>query len=248
MTDSEWLTSDNLAAMVEWIRRGIVAADDDYPPNYPHCPVRVSDRKLRLFAVACWRRCPSWRPTTVWGEALLQLEELADGKREDFSRDAEGYICGTKDVDDLLRHLSGLWEGRNLSETKRERNRQVSAALLRDICGNPWRPVMLSMVYRTVQRKDTRRIPRGAHPMVPVSPTGLVTRRERYCPWLTWNDGLIPRLARDIYDSRDFERMPMLSDMLLDSGCDNEALMQHCREPGVHVRGCWALDLLTGNA
>jgi hypothetical protein len=33
---------------------------------------------------------------------------------------------------------------------------------------------------------------------------------------------------------------------LLDADCDNEVLIAHCRSPGPHVRGCWALDLLKG--
>jgi hypothetical protein len=57
---------------------------------------------------------------------------------------------------------------------------------LREVVGNPYRPVTLPLTaYRIVERKDTRRIPPGARPMVPVSPTGKVKMRERYCPWLT---------------------------------------------------------------
>jgi hypothetical protein len=26
----------------------------------------------------------------------------------------------------------------------------------------------------------------------------------------------------------------------------NADILNHCREPGVHVRGCWAVDMLTG--
>jgi hypothetical protein len=37
-----------------------------------------------------------------------------------------------------------------------------------------------------------------------------------------------------------------LADALEEAGCDNEELLSHCREPGEHVRGCWALDLLLG--
>jgi hypothetical protein len=34
---------------------------------------------------------------------------------------------------------------------------------------------------------------------------------------------------------------------LLDAGCEDEALMEHCRSEGPHVRGCWAVDLLLGH-
>jgi hypothetical protein len=66
---------------------------------------------------------------------------------------------------------------------------------------------------------------------------------------LKWNDGTVVKVARGIYDDRSFARMPILADALLDAGCDNEKVLQHCREQGaVHARGCWALDLLLGKS
>jgi hypothetical protein len=63
---------------------------------------------------------------------------------------------------------------------------------------------------------------------------------------LTWNDGTVRRIADGIYQERAFDRLPILADALLDAGCDNEALILHCRSEGPHVRGCWALDLILG--
>jgi hypothetical protein len=63
--------------------------------------------------------------------------------------------------------------------------------------------------------------------------------------WLRWNDGTVPRLARRIYDRRSWAEMGVLHDALLDAGCDDEGVLSHARERGgVHVRGCWVLDLL----
>ncbi len=31
---------------------------------------------------------------------------------------------------------------------------------------------------------------------------------------------------------------------VFDAGCDNADILNHCRQPGVHVRGCWILDLI----
>jgi hypothetical protein len=47
-----------------------------------------------------------------------------------------------------------------------------------------------------------------------------------------------------MYESRDFGPMPILADALQDAGCENEDILAHCREPGPHVRGCWAIDLV----
>jgi hypothetical protein len=50
-------------------------------------------------------------------------------------------------------------------------------------------------------------------------------------------------LARQTYESRDFSTMPILADALQDAGCDNADVLDHCRGPGPHVRGCWVVDL-----
>jgi hypothetical protein len=61
---------------------------------------------------------------------------------------------------------------------------------------------------------------------------------------LAWNDGTIPKMAQAIYDERHFDDLSILADALEESGCDNEALLSHCRRAGPHVRGCWAVDLI----
>jgi hypothetical protein len=47
-------------------------------------------------------------------------------------------------------------------------------------------------------------------------------------------------------ESRDFGAMPILADALHDAGCDNADILDHCRGPGPHVRGCWVVDLVLG--
>src|SRR5262249_3489199 len=86
----------------------------------------------------------------------------------------------------------------------------AQTTLLRDIIGNPFRPVAINPA------------------------------------WLTWNGGTVPKVAQAIYDERAFDRMPVLADALEDAGCSDAAVLNHCRQPGVHVRGCWVVDLLLG--
>ena len=54
------------------------------------------------------------------------------------------------------------------------------------------------------------------------------------------------KLAHAIYNDRAFDRLPVLADALEAAGCDNQEILNHCRGPGPHVRGCWALDLVLG--
>jgi hypothetical protein len=37
-----------------------------------------------------------------------------------------------------------------------------------------------------------------------------------------------------------------LGDALEDAGCTAAAILDHCRRPGEHVRGCWLVDLILG--
>jgi hypothetical protein len=39
-------------------------------------------------------------------------------------------------------------------------------------------------------------------------------------------------------------RLAVLADALEDAGCGDAELLGHLRGPGVHVRGCWVVDLL----
>ena len=79
------------------------------------------------------------------------------------------------------------------------------AQSLRDIFGNPFRPVTLDP------------------------------------SWLT---STVISLARQMYDYRDFSAMPILADALQDAGCDSAEILDHCRGPGPHVRGCFLMDLI----
>jgi hypothetical protein len=64
--------------------------------------------------------------------------------------------------------------------------------------------------------------------------------------WLTWRDATVLKIAQTIYDERRFADMPVLADALEEAGCTNDDILNHCRQPGEHVRGCWVVDLLLG--
>jgi hypothetical protein len=66
-------------------------------------------------------------------------------------------------------------------------------------------------------------------------------RRVTFDP--AWRTEHTVGIATRVYDERNFDAMPILADALEDAGCANADLLNHCREPGVHVRGCWVVDL-----
>jgi hypothetical protein len=62
-----------------------------------------------------------------------------------------------------------------------------------------------------------------------------------------WRTDTALSLARVMYETRDFAAMPILADALQDAGSEHADILDHCRDPkGVHVRGCWVVDLVLG--
>jgi hypothetical protein len=61
-----------------------------------------------------------------------------------------------------------------------------------------------------------------------------------------WRTADVLSLATAAYDDRAFDRLRILSDALEEAGCTDDALLSHLRSPCLHVRGCWAVDLILG--
>jgi hypothetical protein len=58
----------------------------------------------------------------------------------------------------------------------------------------------------------------------------------------------VTALAKSIYADQCYKDLPILADALEEAGCTNANILSHCRQPGEHVRGCWALDLVLGKS
>ncbi len=115
----------------------------------------------------------------------------------------------------------------------------VQAALLRCICGNPWRPVTLQTYEATPSHVESGVL--GTRRVCPAAAGRWVD-----FPVLAWQGGTVPQMARQIYADRDWGLLPQLADALLDAGCCSREMIDHLQGPGPHCRGCWCLDLLLG--
>jgi hypothetical protein len=62
----------------------------------------------------------------------------------------------------------------------------------------------------------------------------------------SWLTHAVVALAKGIYDERRFHDMPKLGDALEEASCTQSDILNHCRQPGEHVCGCWVVDLLLG--
>jgi hypothetical protein len=63
-----------------------------------------------------------------------------------------------------------------------------------------------------------------------------------------WRTPTTIGIAFSIYEDRTFDRLPILADALMGTGCFNDDILNHCRQPGQHVRGCWVFDLVLGKS
>ena len=220
MTEAEWL-----------------ACDDSYD-MLASVPGKGSDRKFRLFAVACCERIWHLIPTEPSRHCVEVARRLADGLVKPGERRApaqaamgdagttaaaacvgaaSAYEAAVRTADHATRavararfpaHRDG-WE-RELEWLEIKCSECLAqSALLRDIVGNPFRSITFFPVWRT----DT-----------------------------------VVSLARGMYESRDFSAMPILADALEDAGCGSDDILNHRRGDGPHVRGCWVVDLVLGKS
>jgi len=210
MNEAEWLKATDPAPMLRFLGTG----------------GRASDRKLRLFAVACCRNVRSLMRAKRSQNVLEVSERFADGlaSREDL-REARRWIdeldvevmqagrrvfaWATKPDEPPIRlaveaaHYAGEAIGPH------GKGRAVASRLLRDIFGNPLRTSVIDSA------------------------------------WLTHS---VVTLAQSIYDERSFERLQILGDVLEAAGCDDAGILSHCRAQTEHVRGCWVVDAIAGKA
>jgi hypothetical protein len=218
VTEQDWLTCTDPKPMLDFIQP------------------RASERKLRLFLVACARLGWDRLPPGEMREAVEVAERYADGLATDDERQRLSNRMWSIPVE-YGREVGGNWF------TARPRE-DVSAymaamgAVGRMTCGRVTsRPTWESGAWTTGPRQpDLLRDIFGPLPFrsVAVSPQ-----------WFT-DDVISP--ARRMYESRDFGAMPILADALQDAGCDSEDIFDHCRSEGPHCRGCWVVDLLLGKS
>ncbi len=60
-----------------------------------------------------------------------------------------------------------------------------------------------------------------------------------------WRTDTVLALVKTIRDTSDYTLLPILADALQDGGCDDDAILNHCRQTEKpHHSGCWVLALL----
>jgi hypothetical protein len=187
---------------------------------------RTSERKLRLFACACVRPLLPL-PTLLY--VRLQMENVL-AAAERFADGAESKVAMTRRRQRLASTNS------NLPANAPAVNFDACRAVI--VASQP--AAFLSAVAIAADVLAGR-------PAVPQADLARCTFGNPFHPVAvepSWLTSTVTALATGIYAERAFDRMPILADALQDAGCDNEDVLNHCRQPGAHARGCWVVDLV----
>jgi hypothetical protein len=237
MNDDEWLNGTDPFALLG-TRYEV----------HTHGSVEPQDRLSRTYAVACARRPAVWGRLPAVSRVLVDLaEEFVDARGSGRAREAVGQIA--------LRLMNGDGEDEDLTEAAANLNRFLAAAgrPVRDLSARPdvpadsdeWRG-LAALVYLPfdAHTPNFRWVPREYHSADLVREVfGYPHRRIRFDP--QWRTTTVLTLARGIYDRSEFASLPILADALQDTGCAEEDILAHCRDPNrVHVRGCWVLRMV----
>jgi hypothetical protein len=243
MTEAEWLASTDPQLMLQHLRG------------------KASDRKVRLFGVACCRRVWKSLEHEAFRQAVRRAESYADG------------LVGRAEL------LEAYEQARAIFGKLRGKDNGAGAALtassfpspkksvferVADALDDPWwedeldrgdplGPALVTARHAARAAADLQ----GVRNVLDAQAT-LDEQREQAVllrclfgnpfralpPCGVWLSREVKALAGAIYAERAFERMPALDEALTASGCASADLIEHCRSGQQHARGCWVVDLL----
>jgi hypothetical protein len=224
MTEQEWLEELDDVQMLHYLKG------------------KASDRKLRLYAVACCR-------VLLWPV----LNGPCRAAVEAAERHAEG-LAGVAEMAAAGRRADESWDDREgvvIDQEVIHPGRAAQGACERSAWYAAHRASYHAFAVESHDPHSRARLLKTRRPddkvwgRLVLEVFGNPFRPVAVDPrWLAWNEAAVRHLARAIYDERAFDRLPVLADALEDAGCADAAVLSHCRGPGPHARGCWVVDLL----
>jgi hypothetical protein len=249
MTEAEWLANTSSKRMLHFL---------GWPPG---------QRKMLLFAAACCSRLADldqpWLPLSC----VRIVERFADGLASEAERRAafeEAVAC--HDALYLPNARLGpryFFEHEGLLRLTHAADAIAHAVKL---CGHEGAAsTSLHETWVVASRCQNALfdcVP-GADPNTDEDEFGVDIRRQFESRWQAralrdivgnpfhpvaldprWRTASVRDLASAVYEDALTDRMPILADALEDAGCGDERIIRHCRDGGIHVRGCWVIDLL----
>ena len=229
VTEQEWLECKDPLKMLVFLRVKMLGLLREAVSE------KVSDRKPRLLGCACCHRLWHLLSDERSRKALSIAERYADGE---VSAEKLGYAWG---------------DARRAAQVAHRQERQTAegaamyavAMLCQADIGRALEAVHLaagceaySLGHARLADIHNEQIPLlrdlFGNPFQPVALDSALRTPA------------VVQLARSLYEEKRFEDLPVLADALEEAGCQDATVLEHCRGPGPHVKGCWVLDLLLG--
>ena len=216
-----------------------------------------SARKQRLFAVACCRRLLPLLAPAQWPQCVSVAEHYADrcAKREELAA-----VC-PRVLREMARSATYAEVVKETAEIAMswlcETRKRLYAGQVASYAYSAFAYAALPPNEPDVPPSGTQRYAQAWADAAAVERKAQVRLLDEVCANQyrpvafdpAWRTSDAVALARSMYDSRDFSAMPILADALQDAGCEDEQVLNHCRDANpVHVRGCWVCDLVLGRA
>jgi hypothetical protein len=230
MTGAEWLACADPEPMLEFLAN------------------RASERKLQLFAVACCRRAWHLMTDPRQHEAVEAAERFADGllTEADFQEVLHPIV-------DLWAHLpesvgrEGAWSASHyiIAATRHLGTgdgapyaANYASGALAGLAGTQGSPDWFAV--RQAEDAAQCQLIRDlfGNPPVPF----------HFDPhWLSGEGSTAVERAREVYREGTFASLSWLGEVLEQAGCRDRDVLEHCKGPGPHARGCWVVDALLGH-
>jgi hypothetical protein len=252
MTEQEWLECTDPQPMLDFLRSNS----------------KASDRKLRLFACACCRRIWHLLLDDVSRKAVEVGERFADGHATEDERysayqaaddvwammgDALQLVIDQEEPDEpdtMAEQYALAIAAAGVNPYAAANAAEATVAAVADsrhghsACGS----AALGIGYANAISEE---VDLQAQAGEQVAQCQLIRdiSDNPFRPAVVepgWLTPAVVSVAQSIYDDRAFNRLPILADALEEAGCHDPDILQHCRQPGEHVRGCWAIDLILG--
>jgi hypothetical protein len=252
MTEAEWLACTDPTPMLEFLRG------------------KASDRKLRLFAVACCRRTGlGFRIDTLYQDAVELAERHADG-----SSLPPGTLAAAAAAADSEHRASAMWSLYEPDSDPARLTAEVDALTVGLVGAKPsWDHGLAAEVFAVAFAPGTYsdspgNVPRKGKPHFKTREAARTFFLREQAALLqdifgnpfrpvtlspAWLTRQVVTLAQAAYDERELPagtlgsaHLAVLADALEEAGCTGKTILDHLRGPGSHVRGCWALDAVLG--
>jgi hypothetical protein len=253
MTEEEWLASTDPLAMCDFVSQATTSWKTRWLGWLKSKRFKVSERRWRLLELACCERLARHLPHSL-------LERLMPRA----AKHAEGLLSAREHADTIEKIQRWIIKlpkrAPHLSAAMHEAAICAATAIGRLFAappgdGNVLQLVARAMIAGTMPNVFEEQEKFEHHTKAELSyqvhfvrdVLGNPFRATVFAPeWRHYQGGIVEQIARQIDEERAYRELPILGDALEEAGCDNDAILTHCRVPGEHVRGCWVVDRVLG--